>query len=398
MDENAYQGILTPRALEVLATCPARFHLEQVRGLRRFAARPASASDARRDGLAFALGQRWGALLQRSWWLPEVRERFPAEAHAGRDAHAALAEWGRRATVPAAELEACRAILRHYATQHPADADAELAQRTVQRRARRAGEPTFAANELIFAPLPYQLLGDRVRLRVRLPLLWAARKAAPQLVLLHATSTSSPAEVAKDRRLDRRGLAAAWAAWRWSRRAPELLTWDVVRTTPPREPGLLRCAKCHGKGTVPGITPGEVPCVPCAGTGVIGISRAACDTTAGIWEAVAARHPHLDAAAERAAAAELLARLTARGEAFAYRVAVPVTEAQILEWLADLRALFAAANAWGRRGRWPRNPAACMGRGAPCPYRAYCLGTALEDETHYFQRVASPAAWDEVTA
>jgi hypothetical protein len=397
MDGNTHQGILTPRALEVLATCPARFDLEYVRGLRRLGARPASANDSRGAGIAAAIGARWSALLERSWWLPEVLDRLNAADHAARDAERALHGWAGRSNAAPADVELCRAVLAHYATQHPIEEDAARAQRAVRRRARPAASPTIAANAAIEAVLPYRFLGEPVRLRVRVPLLHATSKDTAELFVTYTTGTSYRGEVTEDRRLDMRVLASAWAAARWSRRSVDTVIFDVVRTTPPREPATLRCPKCHGTGSVPGLTPGSVPCFPCAGSGVSGISRAACDTTIEVWDRTVLKHPHLDRNTEAAAASELLNKLQARGDTFAYRVSTGIRPADLAGWLADVRVLFIAAKAWARRGRWPRNPAACIGVRGYCPYRDYCRGTSRDDdETPYFQKLADPAAWDEV--
>ncbi len=399
MDGNTHQGILTPRALEVLATCPARFDLEYVRGLRRLGARPASANDSRGAGIAAAIGARWSALLQRSWWLPEVRDSLNAADHAARDAERALRDWAGRSNAAPADVELCRAVLAHYATQHPIEEDAARAQRAVRRRARPAASPTIAANAAIEAALPYRFLGEPVRLRVRVPLLHATSKDTADLFVTYTTGTSYRGEVTEDRRLDMRVLASAWAAARWSRRAVDTVIFDVVRTTPPREPATLRCGACKGTGALLRVvldTPPGARCPDCAGTGVGGISRAACDTTIEVWERAVLKHPHLNMAAERVPASELLNKLQARGDTFAYRVSTGIRPADLAGWLADVRVLFIAAKAWARRGRWPRNPAACIGVRGYCPYRDYCRGTSQDDETPYFQKLADPAAWDEV--
>ncbi len=364
--EGISQCTLTPRALEVLASCPARFALEHVRGLRRVGARRAADGDGRRVGLLNALAARLG----------------------GHDPLAALASWARRAEALAGDQESCADVLRHHARVHPPEDDRPWLAGVPLRRGHR-GQDLW-----ITRALPPRLAGHRLLLRVHVPILFAEGDGLT-LVLPHVTSNADREEVIADRRRTLAALPIVWAVERWARQPVRTVLWDVVRNSPPRTPATVRCPSCEGSGARGGDEGSPLACAACAGTGVGGISRAACDTTYEVWQRTVARWPHLTMTREAERALDLVQRLRARGDTFAYRVAVHVRPGAVDRWSRELRALLRAAGVWLRADAWPRSPSACLGRSGPCPYRDNCADTAADPSAPYFIRTGGDPAWDE---
>jgi hypothetical protein len=370
--DGIIQGILTPRALEVLATCPARFSLEYVRGLRRVGARRACDSDSRRVALLNALCARL----------------------AGHNPIADLAAWAIRSEALASDQAACEAVLKHHAKVHPPEDDRKWYDSVPSKRG------SLGMDLWVTHPLPSKILGQRMALRVHVPLLFQEADGLT-VVLPHVTSNAERQEVVDDRRRAIGSMPIIWAAQKWARKPVRTILWDIVRSSPPREPATLKCTTCKGTGRTKadpslmelGAT--TMGCAACAGTGVGGISAAACDTTYEVWVRAVTNWPHLTLTRESERALDLVQRLRARGDTFAYRVGAHVQNGAVDRWLRELRGLFRATGVWLRTDNWPRNPAACLGRSGPCPYRDNCCGTAADPGAPYFIKTDGDPTWDE---
>jgi len=391
---------LTPRMLSTLASCRARFKTEHEDNLRR------------RSGGSYPWPPRLKDLLRELFWARDE----------------AMCEWGdcdswdrlveviiyhwemlARSYAPAridsdelvktikATAEEARQIVNHYQNVHHGG----FSEPRVWRDKRG---PVVRRMVEFKPPVPCDRDGSyMVRSRHSVAICLdkvVSIHGVPWVVVRYLTSDRDREQVVADlkRRMDWRGHA--WAAAEEIGCGVAGVLFDVIRTKPPSRPATVKCKSCRGTGrseewkSYPGGIPeGQTPerigidCPNCAGTGVGGISKQACDTTAEVWKDTLMSHQHLLTEKHAAIHKDAILRLVERGETFAYRAHQKVPREALVEWMFDTYGLIKELDGARRHGRWPRNTSACLGRAGACPYRASCGAVGREREEFVFDKV-----------
>lgn len=378
----------TALMLATLAKCPRRYEIEYVNNYRLKGRRPGPWPPSVKSLLREALRERDFAATR---GVGALRVRAASEAIMSVYADELRSVLGRVPAHEAADFETeiarvvdeSRRIMRHYEEAHRADqlviavdkAGAPLVGRVVEHKL-LATEMTFAehVDAIVTIPArkqPADSTGEETELAV---------------LVRRFTSNANPDDVRADLAHDLALRGQMWAASHLVGDPVTIAVVDVIRTKAPSPPDTIQCRKCRGDGRVGAGTPEEKPCPECGGHGVGGMSKRACDTTLSVWWD-AATAAGLDANAEAARCADVLEKIQARGETFAYRVEVEVAVAELKEWATDAVAMATMTEVHATRKHWPRNPDACMGRSGPCPYRKVCGHQGDADVAWFAQSV-----------
>jgi len=369
----------TSLMLATLAKCPRRYEIEFVNNYRLKGRRPAPWPPSIKSLLREALRERdftttrnVGALRTRaaseaimSVYYDELRTvlgNVPAQE---------AAEFG---MVIAQVVDESRRIMRHYEEAYRGDRLVIAVDKTGAPFVDRIVERKLLASEMTFA--------ERVDAIVEIPGRTnenGKTGKVPEVAVLvrRFTSNSNPDDVRSDLVHDLALRGQLWAASHLVGDPVTVAIVDVVRTKAPSIPDTVQCRKCGGQGRHEKGQKEEdgtwtpAKCETCEGTGVGGMSKRACDTTESVWMETA-RANGLDATTEAARCSDVIGKIRARGETFAYRVEVEVQVAELKEWSTDAVALASIAEVYATRKHWPRNQDACVGRSGPCPYRKVC--------------------------
>lgn len=352
----------TSLTLATLAKCPRRYEIEYVNNYRLNNRRPAPWPPSLKQLLRDALRER--DIAQVRGYTP-LRARAIAEAIVNVYAEEMLSLVGNvspqereRHEEEIREIgEEARRIILHYDDAH----------RDSKALTLLAVDQVVEKNPLGGADLTY---AERIDGLVDL----GGRKTA---LVRHFTANADREDVQAELVMSLALRGQLWAASAYSGETISSALVDVVRTKAPSEPETIQCKKCRGDGKVKlkgeDGTAGEelIGCDACSGTGVGGLSKRPCDTTLKTWKDAVARHG-LDIAAETTRCSEIVSRLERRGENFAYRLVIDLDKTAIKDWAKDVVALASLVGFYSSAGYWPKNPAACVGRSGPCPYRKAC--------------------------
>lgn len=365
---------VTPIMLSTLGNCPRRYEIEYEKNLRMAKSRPRPYPPSIKDLLHMMLDAdeaMWPATL----WEKAV---LSASGFYGNELEQL------KEVVQAIETEAMN-ILAHLNTKNRVSDHAESRRILASARFPVWGKKGFGRRG------PWEFTA-------RLDGLVEHDTLGTQLLVRKFTASGDPRQVVQHLydRMDWVGLV--WLAWQNFGVPINKVVFDVVRTKPPSRPATVKCARCKGAGQVKG--PGEVnggpdkvACPYCNGTGIGGISKSPCDTTAEIFsDAIEtfAQRTNQDHAEHLAKHREQLDRLRVRGDVFAYTTTVHVQPEAIDAWLRDTVELLRSINLFRRRDYWPRNPAAC--RRTRCPYMVACVPNQKrqDEDVAWFRRVDDP--------
>lgn len=375
-------GRFTSRMLSAL-TCPKRFEVEYIRNLRRSGGKPWPYPPNIKDVLSLMLRQRDLALATGK-----------SRQHAESDARVALHKWeadvfdsfgasaGRKMEKIAEQSitigRESVAIYNHYDRVHACDFDNQVKVYKPKERMKLVSRLLeFKLPNKGFTESSFSFAGviDRVDI------------IGDDLVLIfrHFTSRADTTKIEQELQtsFDWRGLA--FLVEKETGKEVATILFDVVRTKAPMTPGIITCKKCSGRAT-------EDACLKCNGTGVSGISKASCDTTAEIWKSEVAKNHHLNFDDEVRKAGKLLEKLHQRGDVFAWRNQIRIGDISYTkgspkdQWLKDTCERIRTIEQFKKNGYWPRNTYSCSGRGLSCPYLKPCSGF-LDSNDPFFMKV-----------
>jgi len=374
------KGRFTPLMLRALALCPKRFEIEYVQNYRRKSKHEPPWPPNIKTILHDALRERDFATMR---GLSSVRTRAAAvsviEAYR-QELFEAIGpvspqEREQLAALVATTCDDAAAILSHF-------------ERVSGRR-----DPTFMLTEegrpLVDLVVEERLDDDYTYAdRIDAVLDRSEAHLPPAVLVRRFTSNADPGEVIREVEMDLNLPGMAWIASRAAKQKVTTAVIEIVRTKPPSIPETIQCRKCKGTGTIDQrnedgtYEEGKVnlvPCPDCGSTGIGGMSKKACDTTYELWVEEAQRHG-LDIEVEKGRCASTVQRLISRGETFVYWTTIDISEDAIRDWKRDTGELIDFSLYCGEtRNVWRRNPAACVLRSGPCPYRRTCAHQDDED-------------------
>jgi len=219
------------------------------------------------------------------------------------------------------------------------------------------------------APLP----GDESIYAERLDGIVQTEGSIPEVLIRYFATSASPDEVRRDLAFDLRIRGTMWVASQLMGGFITTALVDVIRRKAPSVPETIQCRKCQGSGKMNRSenTGSSESCDVCRGSGIGGMAKKASDTTVDIWIRKVNKSG-LDLAVETERCKEVLAKLKSRGETFCYRVSVVASAQELESWAQDMASMAGLVKYYESQGYWPRNPAACIGRSGPCPYRKVC--------------------------
>lgn len=192
------------------------------------------------------------------------------------------------------------------------------------------------------------------------------------------------------------------------------IRYDVLRLKAPATPATTQCRSCKGTGVrvvsefvkdangkrvklddgTFDKTFHDEPCEACNRTGIGGVSKVACDTTAAVFRAEVERVAAANPNADLTEAQEQLRRLEREGDRFVHRFTSAVTRTEILRWADDQNEMVArmtdAYNRYNRGRRLVRNLMACSMGGMTCPFAGVCEHDAWEGNPSYEQHPSDP--------
>jgi len=351
-------GSHTPRMLEIFATCRKKYEMAHVNGLRRAGRGKLSLKEL----LAELFRARDIAIAMSIADVPRVM-------------NTALHMWKAQVTQEGFNQEEIREICdeanniaAYYHATHLSE-DRRLSFKQVE-ASRLRNTKSKKLEPLVGRILEGRILNPKTRrqsmskVAIRLDgvvMHECSTGMKPALLVRYFTSNPNRQEVESELRERIDWRPHLWLAMHLLKVPIDRIVFDVVRTKAPREPKMLKCTKCKGKG-----------CEECANTGVGLPSSESVDTTLRVWSSAVLKHKHLDTDKIKEKCGRVIDRLKVKGETFAYRFETPVSPAGGVHWEREAWEVFSDIKRQRRREIWPKNIGACKGVHGLCSFLPAC--------------------------